>query len=342
MQKKLVIFILVSIFLVGFIMLSAYLYGLFRKPLDQPMVLQHRATNIIMKTLEIDTYSTVPTPMEQARVVESEKSQVCGQSEPLTVLIIGSDAAEMHGLPGADLTRLARIDFPRKKVSIFALPRDIWVDVSQLGFRNPIINNTTLGKTYYYAHENSLHEEELGKMTDSAQATAQMILDNFEVTSDHYFVIDLSQLPALVDAIGGLPIYIPERTTDPWIGTTIEAGPQILSGEQLAAYARAIPDSDFARVQRSNLILRALRQKLLDPSVWSKLPTFYNQFKKMFVTDLSPQQIYSVFCLLHQVPREEIIMAQVEPEWTSPGPSNSLLWNKNKIIIALRQLQLLS
>jgi anionic cell wall polymer biosynthesis LytR-Cps2A-Psr (LCP) family protein len=178
-------------------------------------------------------------------------------------------------------------------------------------------------------------------MTDGVRASAQMILDNFEVTSDHYMVIDLDQLPTLVDAVGGLPINIPERTTDPWIGTVIEAGPQILTGEQLRAYARAIPDSDFARIQRSNLILHALRQKLLEPSVWMKLPVLYDRFKKMIVTDLSPQQIFSFFCLLQEVPREEIVMKQVEPEWTSPGPSDSLLWDKDKITTALKQLDLL-
>ena len=183
--------------------------------------------------------------------------------------------------------------------------------------------------------------DETGKMTDGAQASAQMILDDFGVTSDHYMVIDLNQLPALIDAIGGLPIDIPERTTDPWIGTVIEAGQQTLTGEQLKSYARAIPDSDFARIQRNNLILYALRQKLLDPSVWEKLPALYNQFKNMIVTDLSPQQILSFFCLIREVAREQIDMEQVKPEWTSPGPSNSLLWDKDKVTMALKQLDLL-
>ena len=211
-----------------------------------------------------------------------------------------------------------------------------------MGFQDPLITETTLGKAFYLGYERSDQAEESGQLTDSAQASAQMILDNFGVVSDHYLVLSLDQLPAVIDAIGGLPIDIPERTTDPWIGTVIEAGPQVLTGLQLRAYARAIPDSEFARVQRSNLIIQALRKKLLDPSVWVRLPSLYNMFaEKMIVTDLTPQQIFSLFCLLQAVPSEEIAMKGVESGWTSPGPSNSLLWDKDKVTAALKQLDLL-
>jgi len=318
------------------VVLGIYLFNLYRQPLGQHLALIPRATTTAPAGLEGAAPSIAPVG-----AADSASGEVCGQRGAFNVLIIGSDAADLRGPPGSDLTRLARVDFSRKKVSTFALPRDLWVDVNRLGFQNPLITDTTLGKAYYEAHERSVQAEEPGKMADGAQASAQMVLDNFEVTSDHYLVIDLSQLPALIDAIGGLPIDIPERTTDPWIGMVIEAGPQTLTGEQLKAYARAIPDSDFARIQRNNVILHALRLKLLDPSVWIKLPTLYDQFKQMIVTDLSPQQIFSLFCLLKEVPKEEIAMEQVEPEWTSPGPSDSLLWDKAKVTSALKQLELL-
>ena len=75
--------------------------------------------------------------------------------------------------------------------------------------------------------------------------------------------------------------------------------------------------------------------------MWIKLPALYDQFKQMIVTDLSPEQIFSLFCLLKEVPKEEIVMEQVKPEWTSPGRSDSLLWDKAKVIVALKQLGLL-
>lgn len=89
----------------------------------------------------------------------SANVSVCGQTGAFTILIIGSDAADQRGDPGSDLTRLARVDFSGKKVSTFALPRDLWVNVSDLGFQNPSITETTLGQTYYEAHQRSLKND---------------------------------------------------------------------------------------------------------------------------------------------------------------------------------------
>jgi LCP family protein required for cell wall assembly len=340
-KKKLFTFYFVGILLVGMVVLVTYLINMYRQPLGQQLTLIPRATSTAPSGMIGTSTLMVQTTAKPVGVADSASSAVCGQSGAFTLLIIGSDAEDLRGRPGSDLTRLARIDFSHKKVTIFALPRDLWVDVGSLGFQNPNISNTTLGQAYYEAHVRSVQIEETGKMADGALASAQMILDNFGATSDHYLVVDLNQLPAMIDAIGGLPIDIPEPTTDPWIGMVIEAGPQTLTGEQLKAYARAIPDSDFARIQRNNAILFALRQKLLDPAVWTNLPTLYDQFKNMISTDLSPQQIVSFFCLIKQVSKEEIIMGQVKPEWTSPGPSDSLLWDKDKVFSVLEELNLL-
>ena len=340
-MKKIYAFSLAGILLVGILVLGVFLFNLYHRPLGQQLTLIPQPSPTGSVSQERIAPTTNPTATVMMGADNPSGGIVCGQSGAFTILIIGSDAKDLRGRPGSDLTRLARVNFSGKKVGTFALPRDLWVDVRDQDLQNPLITETALGEVYYEAHKRSIKADEPAKMTDGTQASAQMILDDFGVTSDHYMVINLNQLPALIDALGGLPIDIPERTTDPWIGTVIEAGQQTLTGEQLKSYARAIPDSDFARIQRNNLILYALRQKLLDPSVWEKLPALYNQFKNMIVTDLSPQQILSFFCLIREVAREQIDMEQVKPEWTSPGPSNSLLWDKDKVTVALKQLDLL-
>lgn len=343
-NKKITKFILAGFLLAGMVVLGISLTHLSRQPLAAPLVLEPRMT--VTEPGPPDGTSLPPQeeilgkPTPTSTVSASQK-EVCGQGGASTILIIGSDAGDLRGRPGSDLTRLARVNFSDKQVSIFALPRDLWVDVRNLGFRNPLISETTLGEVYYEAYARSSQADVSGKMSHGAQFFAQMILDNFGVTSNHYIVIDLSRIPALIDAIGGLPIVIPEQTTDPWIATVIEAGSQVLTGEQLISYARAIPDSDFARIQRNNLILHALRQKLLDPDVWIRIPGLFDRFNEMLVTDLSPELILSFVCLLREVPREEIFMGQVEPEFTSPGPSDSLLWDIDQVTAALRQLDLL-
>lgn len=267
---------------------------------------------------------------------------VCGETTTWNILVLGSDAGELRGEKGSDLTRMLRVDFPNRKVIIYSFPRDLWVDTVGLGLTNPTIDATRLGTVFYEARSRSLKTNVKDAMVDGANATARMLGNNFLMNTDHYLVIDLPQVPAMVDAVGGVPINIPQQTTDPWIGTVIPAGPQTLTGAQFVAYARAKPDSDFGRIQRNNLLLAALRQKLLDPSVWGNIPQLYVRFSETIVTDLSPEQINHLSCLLQEVPTEAIIQDQVRQEWTSPGPQQgSLLWDKTSVFNRLKELDLI-
>jgi LCP family protein required for cell wall assembly len=273
--------------------------------------------------------------------VQSENS-VCGETTAWNILILGSDAAEMRGEKGTDLIRILRVDFPNRKVTVFAFPRHLWVDTAGLGLMNPTIDATQLGTVFYEARSRSSATNAKDTMMEGATVTARMLSKNFLIGTDHYLTIDLYQIPGIVDAVGGIPINIPQQTTDPWIGMVIPAGPQTLNGAQFVAYARAKPDSDFGRIQRNNLLIAALREKLLDPTVWGKIPQLYTQFSGTIATDLSPEQINHLSCLLQEVPQEAIIQDQVRQEWTFPGPQQgALLWDKTLVLNRLKELGLI-
>jgi LCP family protein required for cell wall assembly len=284
---------------------------------------------------------TANLPTNTAVSPAVDVSEVCGETGAWNVLILGSDASELRGPKGSDLTRAARIDFSNKKVVIYAFTRDLWVTTTSVGFTNPAINMDRLGQIFYEGRNRSTQTDNRNKMVDGTRANSKAMTENFSLQFDHYVTVDLSQLPAMIDKIGGLPMYVPERTTDPWIGMVIEAGQQTLSGNQVQAYARAIPDSDFGRIQRNNLLLEALRQKLLDPIVWIMVPQLFQQFSDAIVTDLSPAQITNLACLLKTISKESIIEDEVKPEWTTPGPQQSLLWDKAKVLARLKELELI-
>jgi len=285
------------------------------------------------------TFTASPTAVATETVVV-QAADVCGEKGVWNVLVLGSDYAELRGKKGSDLTRMMRVDFTNKTVIVYAFSRDLWVDTSGLGLVNPNVDATRLGMVYYEGRIRSPQFAEIDTVVDGTRATARMLSKNFSLTTDHYLTIDLNHLAAMIDAVGGLPINIPTRTTDPWIGTVIQAGQQTLNGAQVVAYVRAIPDSDFGRIQRNDLLLGALRQKLLDPAVMAKIPVLYAQFKGVVATDLSLEQINNLSCLLRNAAPGSIIQDSVRPEWTSPGPSDSLLWNKNNVITRLKELGL--
>jgi len=72
-------------------------------------------------------------------------AEVCGETAVWNILVVGSDAADMFYPQGSDLTRVMRVDFPNRRVAIYAFSRDLWVQVSDLGFTDPDIAATMLG-----------------------------------------------------------------------------------------------------------------------------------------------------------------------------------------------------
>ena len=265
-------------------------------------------------------------------------SGFCGETATWNVMVLGSDLNETSPLRGSDLTRMMRVDFPNHKVTVYAFPRGLWVNTTGLGLTNPNIYATQLGMVFY---EGRIRSPQFGVreiMVDGLRVSAAAIQQNFSVQTDHYLALDLNQMPAIVDAVGGIPINIPERTTDLWRPILIQPGPQILNGEQTANYSRAYMGSDFDRIRRNEILLDAIRQKLLDPSVWPQIPSLYNQFSAVIVTDFTPEQITHLACLLKEVGTDGILQESVRPEWTSPGPRGSFLWNKYYVLNRLQQL----
>ena len=328
--KRIAGMVLLGLVIIGVLGMTALAVKAYRAPLGP--ALQGNAPTAMPVNNQV--VSTAIPPMNQAAV--------CGESAVWNVLVLGSDAAEQRGEKGSDLTRMLRVDFPNKRVTVYAFPRDLWVDTTGLGLTNPTIGATRLGMVFYEARSRSTRTNVKDAMVDGTSVSARMLSNNFSISTDHYLTIDLNQIPAMVDIVGGIPINIPHETTDPWIGMVIPAGQQTLNGAQFIAYARAMPDSDFGRMQRNNLLLVALQQKLLDPSVWGNIPQLYEQFNEVIATDLSPEQINNLTCLLKEVAPDAIIQDGVKQEWTSPGPQpGSLLWDKTAVLNRMKEMGLI-
>lgn len=270
-----------------------------------------------------------------------DQISVCGESTAWNVLVLASDAGDLRYAKGSRLTRMLRVDFPNRKVTLYAFPHNLWVDTVGLGLTNPTIDATQLGAVFYEARSRSTSTNVRATMVDGSNATARMLAKNFLISTDHYLTIDLIQIPAVIDAIGGIAVDIPVTVSDPSTGMVLPAGQQTLNGQQFLAYARVVPESDSVRIQRNNLLLDALHQKLLDPAVWGRISEMYAQFREAIVTDLSPEQINQLACLLREVPKEAIIQSGVRQEWTSPGPQpGSLLWDKTSAFNQMKDLEL--
>lgn len=336
-SRNLVVTSLIGVVLMGVVGMSALVIRAYRTPLG-PTLPIGTPTPMVVSMQIVSTIETAVTPVP---IPVIQQATVCGESSAWNILVLGSDAGD--GDKGTDLTRIMRVDFLNRQVTVFAFPNDLWVDTNGLGLTNPTVNSAKLGTVFYEARVRSTKTNLNESMMDGTLATARMLVNNFSVGTDHYIAVDLNQIPVMVDVIGGVPINIPQTITDPYVGMVIPAGQQTLNGAQFVAYARVAPNADdFGRIQRNNLLLDALRVKLLDPIVWAKIPELYTRFDEVIATDLTPEQINHLSCLLKEVPSSAILQDQVKQEWTSPGTvKGSLLWDRTKVFNRLRELGLI-
>ena len=303
---------------------------LYQKPLGSALNISSRSAPVATPT----TAAVIPV----APAPTNTPVGVCGETAVWNVLVLGSDAADLYYPQGSDLTRVVRVDFQNKKVSIYSFSRDLWMDTSDLGLTNPSIESAKLGMVFYEARLRSTKTDPNDAIQDGIGAMAKTLATNFTLKSNHYIVLDLDKFPAMIDTIGGLPINIPSGFTDPLSGMVFTAGEQTLNGLQTANYARAFVDTDLNRIPRDNLVVEALRQKLLDPAVWVKIPELFLKFKDAVNTDFSPEQVNHLACLLKEVQVGSIVQDGVKAEWTSPGPEGSLLWDKPNVLNRLKEL----
>lgn len=167
------------------------------------------------------------------------------------ILVVGTDRGTDLAATDAAVTDLARqagrsdtlmlvhIGADRRAASVISIPRDTVVDLPGHG-PDRISAAFAIGGP-------SLGVETVEHLTG--------------VHIDHVAVIDWSRFGALVDAIGGISIDVPDTTVDPASGMTWAAGRQVLDGREAVAYVRqseGLARGDLDRITRQHDVLRAV------------------------------------------------------------------------------------
>jgi LCP family protein required for cell wall assembly len=121
---------------------------------------------------------------------------------------------------------------------------------------------------------------------------------------DRYVRVSTGAFRELVDLVGGIEVYVPkdmvyeDRTQKLYID--LRQGNQTLNGQQAEQFARFRHDEwgDIGRVQRQQMLLKALRQKLTNPLLLPRLPQIVQTMQKYVDTNLSPEETLSLIGLL--------------------------------------------
>lgn len=262
-------------------------------------------TDYVAMFSSIETYAEIGNTTKiiytQTKEVKAEKKAGSNLKEPFTVLLMGVDS-EQEDVRTASYNgdSLMLITFNPKTLSstILSIPRDTYVPIA------------------------CMKNQRKNKITHAAwQGESCMIntIQNFTgITIDYYVKINFKGVVKLVDSLGGIEVDVPlgfcEQDSDRNFGNLqcVEAGHQVLNGEQALAWARHRKSAgfdDFVRGQNQQLVVKGILNQLKNvrslDTVYELMDTLGNNMQ----TNMTTNEILS----LYNIGKDVIIKAADTP-----------------------------
>jgi LCP family protein required for cell wall assembly len=280
-----------------------YLAVIWRKPLGEPLPTPV-PTSAESATIAAPTSTDAPTasPTEVPPTATPTPRPVCSGPPSMLILAVGIDYRNPSYLYGlADVIRIIKADFVNVQLYALDIPRAIQVEIPDIGAHG--IYNGVLNQAYFWGTEGMGYYDGPGF---GAGLLARTLEVNFGLNVDHYVVTNMSTVSRAIDDIGGVPIYVYDTIDDrtrPGLPAIelygyFSAGNHWLSGTEAVRYARIRSIGGiFGRHDRQNELLVQLYNRVMTPSIVSRIPDLIETFYGSILTDLSLEQISQLACL---------------------------------------------
>ena len=312
-SRKGIVFVLI-LFVFGIAGLG--LFRVYRQPLGPALELPTATRTVpTLITIPVEEKSGAGTATETLPTSTASPQPLCGGPAVMNILAVGSDARGDHYLYGlADVIRLVRVDFVNARVSILEVPRDLWVQIPEIADHYDI-SQGKLNQSYLYGNKGLGYYDGPGEGPGLLARTLNL---NFGAQPDHYLAVNMHTFEAIVDAVGGIDVYLPYeisvKSKQNPKGFAIPPGQHHIDGETALWVARIRQYSTFSRAENQNIVMCALRKKLLSPAVVPATPKLVRDFRRNVQTDLSPEQINQLACLAQQMNGTDVVFASFPME----------------------------
>lgn len=250
--------------------------------------------------LEIDAQSPAPPQPQQQEGTTVLQYRL---SRPVNILVLGIDRV-LDAPPGSidafggrsDTILLLRFDPSDHSVKMLSIPRDSRVNIPGVG--------------YTKVNDANIH----GGPALTARVLSKT-LNNVPI--DRYVRVTTDTFKQLVDLAGGVEVVVPyameyEDKTQK-LNINLQPGRQILNGEQAEQFARFRKDSygDIGRVQRQQILLKALRQRLYTPAILPQIPKAISLLEQSIDTNLTWEEMLTLANFGRQLERENVQMVML-------------------------------
>ncbi|RYB94703.1 LytR family transcriptional regulator [Nocardioides oleivorans] len=210
-----------------------------------------------------------------------------GNGEPLDILVMGSDSRDCDGCGidqegggGSDTTILVHLSADRSRAYAVSIPRDSIVNRPEDGCDSPAVTDVIWNAAY---------------SVGGPLCTMRQLEENTGIRVEHFIVVDFASFGSMVDAVGGVPVCVPEDIKDPKHSIFVPKGnPSVLTGDEALDYVRAryvgdlIQQNDISRIRRQQEFIGALVREVLSAGTLTRLDKvvrFLDAATKSLTTD---------------------------------------------------------
>lgn len=229
---------------------------------------------------------------------------------PATAQGLGYDPT-INSLEGlTDSMLLLRFNPMTQQLVVLSLPRDTRTYVEGVGLTK--INEANV----------------VGGPALAARSTSDMLGG---VGIDRYIRINVLGVEKLIDALGGVTVYVPQdmkyQDDTQHLYINLKQGERHLNGSQAVQFLRFRYDAygDIGRVQRQQTFLRAMREQVLKPATLARLPQILSVVQSNLDTNLSVEELIALSGFASQIDRANMQMLML-PGAFSGGEFEASYW----------------
>lgn len=256
---------------------------------------------IFNDALEKTTVTTMTTVTNERQVTAAQTIAPAKweDTERINILLLGGDSRKKNELPSSDSMMVVSIDPVTKKVNLFSILRDTYVNIPGYG-EESIKRAITIGGS------------------NLAVRTAE---EWAGISIQYYVYTDLQGFIALIDEIGGIDIEVEKKMKyadshdEPVYDINLEKGFQHLDGTAALQYVRFRYDAmgDFTRTERQRYFLKEVAQKLMTATTIIELPSLLHAIEPYIETNIGVDDMVKLGTLGFEINTESIDSIQLPP-----------------------------
>lgn len=215
-----------------------------------------------------------------------------------------------------DSMMVLTIDPYSKTAGVFSIPRDTRVNIPDPNGDGGVYTRTRINEAYEMGQYGVNYPT--GYPGGGGQLAMDVVKQNFGIPIDYYVVLNWASFIKIVDNLGGIDVNVPDYVYDPaytscqfcddYYPVEFLPGEQHMDGTTALEYVRIRhSDNDFKRIERQQIVLRAIIAKAESQSLLSvgQMKSLYSTYRDSITTDIPDTQVPGLALLVSQIDSSE-------------------------------------